>query len=522
MPRGSKPGTKCGGRKRGTPNRRTILADRIFVAAAAHPEMGWQELHAILVDDQALPADTRVAIAQKSRLAARSHQFRGKTTNAKSAKATTSRQQQAELDSLLRLTRDASLAEQERRQAANRIAWLLLPATPTGDRLLSRAVADEYGFVISPKIAHEYRDAKLQMEKLKDSDGLIKPGNAHQADKLEGRLAAIRRSLDPPPHARYGMYGIHQGRRDDQPVGRDQYQQDYRRLSALERKRRSKIGLTREEVAEEAHRIARVDTLDYGAEGEAKRRLAKLEKLATRAREMRRGLKPWAKKDLRLLRVLYGKPRTLVEDPEVADYHALRDERPANDGNLYPRNSKLRPPPLWIDEDGVEIADQPKVFYDDPHYWPYTAVDPYHVSYVAQLPCLVCGGGPVHAHRLGFTEQLARKVSDEFTVPLCRDHHDDLKGVSDEAAWWKRIGVDPLEAARMLWRVTHPDITAQQLRGPAEGLFLRSRRLTMYADLAARSLQSVPPQTPTGNLPAEQAMPPQPRTDNAAAGPAAR
>ena len=29
MPRGSKPGTKRGGRKRGTPNRRTILADRI-------------------------------------------------------------------------------------------------------------------------------------------------------------------------------------------------------------------------------------------------------------------------------------------------------------------------------------------------------------------------------------------------------------------------------------------------------------------------------------------------------------
>jgi hypothetical protein len=35
MPRGSKPGTKRGGRKRGTPNRRTILANRIFVAAAA-------------------------------------------------------------------------------------------------------------------------------------------------------------------------------------------------------------------------------------------------------------------------------------------------------------------------------------------------------------------------------------------------------------------------------------------------------------------------------------------------------
>ena len=56
--------------------------------------------------------------------------------------------------------------------------------------------------------------------------------------------------------------------------------------------------------------------------------------------------------------------------------HPLRDAKPANDGNLYPYNSKLRPPPLWIDEDGVEIADQPKVVSSDPHYWPYTAQRP--------------------------------------------------------------------------------------------------------------------------------------------------
>jgi hypothetical protein len=70
MPRGSEPGTKRGGRKRGTPNRRTILANRIFVAAAAHPVAGWQELLSVLMDDQALPADTRLVIAQKSRSAA--------------------------------------------------------------------------------------------------------------------------------------------------------------------------------------------------------------------------------------------------------------------------------------------------------------------------------------------------------------------------------------------------------------------------------------------------------------------
>ena len=275
MPRGSKPGTKRGGRKRGTPNRRTILADRIFVAAAAHPVAGWQELLSVLMDDQALPADTRLVIAQKSRsAAARSNKARAKTTNAKSAATSSQKQAAVELDSLFRLARNASLTEEERRKAAARMARVLLPATPTGDPSWSRAVADEYGFVISPKIASEYRDAKLLLQKLKDGNGSIRPGNVRQADKARARLAAIRRSLEPPPHSKYGRYRRH---RSDQPVGQDQFQQDRMRLFELEHKRRSKIGLTQEEVAEEAHRMARVDTLIYGAEAEARRRLAKLE-----------------------------------------------------------------------------------------------------------------------------------------------------------------------------------------------------------------------------------------------------
>jgi hypothetical protein len=166
MPRGSKPGTKRGGRKRGTPNRRTILADRIFVAAAAHPVARWPELLSVLMDDQALPADTRLVIAQQPRsAAARSNKARAKTTNAKSAATSSQKQAAVELDSLFRLARNASLTEEERGKAAARMARVLLPATPTGDPSWSRAVADEYGFVISPKIASECRDAKLLCRK---------------------------------------------------------------------------------------------------------------------------------------------------------------------------------------------------------------------------------------------------------------------------------------------------------------------------------------------------------------------
>jgi hypothetical protein len=49
------------------------------------------------------------------------------------------------------------------------------------------------------------------------------------------------------------------------------------------------------------------------------------------------------------------------------------------------------------------------------------------------------------------------KVSDEFTVPLCRGHHRQLHQTGDEQAWWKNTSVDALEVARRLWEQTHPE-----------------------------------------------------------------
>jgi len=80
-----------------------------------------------------------------------------------------------------------------------------------------------------------------------------------------------------------------------------------------------------------------------------------------------------------------------------------------------------------------------------------------HIKYVTKRPCLICGRQPSDPHHLRFAQQraLARKVSDEFTVPLCRSHHREVHRVSDEAAWWKQSGIDALEAANKLWRETH-------------------------------------------------------------------
>ncbi len=73
-----------------------------------------------------------------------------------------------------------------------------------------------------------------------------------------------------------------------------------------------------------------------------------------------------------------------------------------------------------------------------------------HVKHVAKQSCLVCGRRPCDAHHLRFAQSraLGRKVSDEFTVPLCRGHHRELHRHGDEAAWWRKAAIDPLAAAR--------------------------------------------------------------------------
>jgi hypothetical protein len=81
-----------------------------------------------------------------------------------------------------------------------------------------------------------------------------------------------------------------------------------------------------------------------------------------------------------------------------------------------------------------------------------------HVRQVAKHPCLVCGRQPSDPHHLRFTQRraLSRKVSDEFTVPLCRGHHREVHRCGDETVWWRKVGVDPIVAARALWLETHP------------------------------------------------------------------
>ncbi|MBA2400492.1 MAG: DUF968 domain-containing protein [Bradyrhizobium sp.] len=83
--------------------------------------------------------------------------------------------------------------------------------------------------------------------------------------------------------------------------------------------------------------------------------------------------------------------------------------------------------------------------------------DTAHLRFVASHPCVICERRPADAHHVRFAQHqaLGRKVSDEFTVPLCRAHHRDNHRFGDERAWWLRALIDPIEISQKLWTKSH-------------------------------------------------------------------
>ena len=84
--------------------------------------------------------------------------------------------------------------------------------------------------------------------------------------------------------------------------------------------------------------------------------------------------------------------------------------------------------------------------------------DKAHLKFVASQPCLICGRQPSDPHHLRFAQPRAigLKVSDEFTVPLCRGHHRQLHQAGNEEAWWAARNIAALAIAKDLWAQTRP------------------------------------------------------------------
>ena len=79
-----------------------------------------------------------------------------------------------------------------------------------------------------------------------------------------------------------------------------------------------------------------------------------------------------------------------------------------------------------------------------------------HLRFIAMQPCTVCGRQPCEAHHIRYSQPraLGRRVSDEFTVPLCRVHHRELHQKGDERAWWNKFNINPMPIALKFWQLT--------------------------------------------------------------------
>jgi hypothetical protein len=177
----------------------------------------------------------------------------------------------------------------------------------------------------------------------------------------------------------------------------------------------------------------------------------------------------------------HGRPRPMVplppDDttpiPRPSRYYGRRQDVVTRDRAQARRQQRLAPSPNTsivpaagdlvasrIDKSALTIAE------------PRRLRDKTHLRFVASKPCLVCGHQPCDPHHLRFAQPraLGLKVSDEFTVPLCRNHHRALHQAGNELAWWHNVHIKPLEIAKTLWdesRTMIVQVAAQAYGQPA-------------------------------------------------------
>jgi hypothetical protein len=162
------------------------------------------------------------------------------------------------------------------------------------------------------------------------------------------------------------------------------------------------------------------------------------------------GAAEWAKRIIPIKNTLipeHARDVEVAHEIKIAEVGGMVEERPA-----------LSKQPSKDPGDGSEwlaTADRSSLTFGHPPRRRNKA----HLKFVAAQPCLLCNRQPSDAHHLRFAQPIAlgRKVSDEFTVPLCRTHHRQLHRSGNEARWWQAMDrdVDPLEIAKSLWDESH-------------------------------------------------------------------
>jgi hypothetical protein len=188
-------------------------------------------------------------------------------------------------------------------------------------------------------------------------------------------------------------------------------------------------------------------TLAADASIELRRRLlAEIERLKTSE-----ALASWAHRALPLKNQLSTVEAQAVEEAFTARLNQLEDFERTGPKNEKSNGHGTQPSHVDPAEQTVNVIRKPERDRDREH-----------LRFVASQPCLVCGRTPSDPHHLKFAEQRAmgRKVSDRFSVPICRLHHRELHRRGNERAWWESQGIDPLNFATTLWAKTHADASA--------------------------------------------------------------
>ena len=139
--------------------------------------------------------------------------------------------------------------------------------------------------------------------------------------------------------------------------------------------------------------------------------------------------------------------------PRPSRYYGRRQDLVTRDRKqltVQPSETSIVPPasdllPAQIDKSVLAIAEPKRIR------------DKGHLRFVASQPCLICGRQPSDPHHLRSAQPraLGLKVSDEFTVPLCRGHHRQLHQAGNEVAWWGKLQINALEMAQHLWGQSH-------------------------------------------------------------------
>jgi DNA recombination protein Rad52 len=135
----------------------------------------------------------------------------------------------------------------------------------------------------------------------------------------------------------------------------------------------------------------------------------------------------------------------------------LAPQAPSADATLVPTELAVFPP--RIDKSALTFGE------------PKRLRDKAHLKFVASQPCLICGRQPADAHHLRFAQPkaLGLKVSDEFTVPICRVHHRQIHQTGNEPAWWEDLDINALEIAKGLWEQSHARTPAPAADGVTGG-----------------------------------------------------